>query len=353
MFSRPSRIDSAPSRRPRSGIVSIALILVFAAAEALSVRSALAARTTAVTPSFTQVGRYRLQSHPWVNLHQRLMYEARFDDAAPLPVSGPDLENWKRAVDAYRAFVGNRSPIFDRELIAMNDALATTAARDLAGKMPGSVPQAAAKALAAAMPIYRAVQWEADDRANRFWIAVAEPLLASAGEELVEAHAKAYGTPFPKRILVDVTSFAWEFGSYTVGGAENAHAVIASIVPGNQGFASLEMLMHEPSHAIVDSDSGAIGPDIVRAAAELGVDPPRALWHAILFYTSSELTRRALAARGVPDYHMIVKDMYARGFRGYQQALESHWQGYLDGKLSREDAIRRIVNDTAAPKKAP
>jgi hypothetical protein len=111
------------------------------------------------------------------------------------------------------------------------------------------------------------------------------------------------------------------------------------------------MLMHEPSHAIVDAESGAIGSDLTKAAKELGVKPRYNLWHAILFYTSGELTRRALAKRGVSDYKPVILNMYERGFQGFKQPLETHWQAYLDGKVSREEAIRQILIETSPAKK--
>src|SRR3990172_2281399 len=64
----------------------------------------------------TKVGRYRLQSNPWVNLHQRLVHEARFKTASPATLSGDDLTKWKKAVETYGAFLGRRNPIFDDEL---------------------------------------------------------------------------------------------------------------------------------------------------------------------------------------------------------------------------------------------
>ncbi|HZM71017.1 MAG TPA: hypothetical protein VFB95_11715 [Candidatus Cryosericum sp.] len=294
-----------------------------------------------------EVGRYRLQSNPWVNLHQRLMHEARFGTPPPGTLSGEGRSAWSQAVDAYRTFLGKRSPIFDDELIQMNAALSATSAT----APPASIPEAPAAALATAMPLYRSAQWKEDDRANRFWIAVAQPMLASAAEELAGAHAKVYGTPFPTRILVDVSPLAWEFGGYTVGEGESAHVVISSTDPGYQGFAALEMLMHEPSHAIVAPASGAIGADLARIAREMGVKPAWNLWHAILFYTSGELTRRALAERGVSEYRPSVIGMYERGFRDFRQALETHWQAYLDGKVARDEAIRQILAETAPVKK--
>jgi hypothetical protein len=282
-----------------------------------------------------------------VNLHQRLLYEARFNDAPPMPLSGEDLAKWKNAVEAYRKYLGKRHPIFDEELTRLNDTLSATTTPTL----PASVPKGAAAVLESVMPLYRATQWETDDRANRFWIAIAEPMLVSAGEELAAAHAKVYGVPFPRHILVDVSALGWEFGAYTVGEGESAHAVISSINPDTQGFGALEFLLHEPSHAIVGATSHAIGSDLARLTKETGIRPYANLWHALLFYTSGELTRRSLARRGVTNYKPFIRAMYAGPFRGFQQSLETHWQAYLDGKTSREDAIRQIFMETAPPPK--
>jgi hypothetical protein len=53
----------------------------------------------------------------------------------------------------------------------------------------------------------------------------------------------------------------------------------------------------------------------------------------------------------VSDYQPNVLGMYSRGFDGFRQPLETHWQAYLDGKLSREEAIRRILVETTTPAK--
>jgi hypothetical protein len=326
----------------RLAVAATALLALLASA-GLHARQATATRR-AEDPALLEVGRYRLQSNPWVNLHQRLLYDARFGGATPASLSGGGLAAWKTAVDSYRVLLGRRSPIEDAQLIALNATLSGAHA----GELPAGVPEPAGTALRAAMPLYRSAQWAEDDRANRFWIAVAEPLLASAAEELAAAHTRAYGVPFPKHILVDVTSHGWEFGAYTTGEGDAAHAVISSLDPGSQGFAALESLMHEPSHAIVAPSSGAIGADLARAAAELQRKPKYNLWHAILFYTSGELTRRALAARGVP-YKPFILGMYERGFGSFRQPLETHWQAYLDGKVTRDEAIRQILIETTTP----
>ena len=303
----------------------------------MRIRIALLLLLTAL-PLAAQTKRYRFQSNPWMNLHQRLLYEAQFDDPLPAALDNPA---WKDLVAQYRAYVRKRSPLDDQELLLIDAELSKAA-----DKLPVRIPAAAAKVLNAAMPLYQATQWPIDDRANRFWIAIAQTLVQQAGEELAAAHAKVYGVPFPADILVDVTGDAWRFGAYTTGEGSFAHAIIASPVSGTQGFGALESLVHEPSHAIVDARSGAIGADLARLQRELNVKVYASLWHAILFYTSGELTRRALAERGV-TYRPFIENMYAGPFKGMREALETHWKAYLDGKISREDALRKIVLETA------
>ncbi|HEU5180414.1 MAG TPA: hypothetical protein VFW45_06465 [Candidatus Polarisedimenticolia bacterium] len=299
----------------------------------------------AAPPEAVKVERYRLQSNRWVNLHQRLLYAARFEPSTPKGLTSEETAAWDSAVGVYRQFLGKRSPIYDRELIEMNAALSQARGT----RPPETIPEPARGALARAMTLYEKQQWAEDDFGNRFWIAVARPLLESAGAELLAAHARAYGVPFPKRILVDVAAFGWEFGAYTVGDSASVHCVIQSTDPGSQGFAALESLMHEPSHGIVEPASGAVGADLVKAAAELNRKVPYNLWHGLLFYTAGELTRKALARRGVEYEPIIYRGMFTRVFVGFQEPFEAHWRAYLDGKETREEAIRQIVLATGKP----
>ncbi len=296
-----------------------------------------------------KVGRYHMQSNAWVNLHQRLLYQARFKDEKPSLIAGEDLVEWNKGVDAYGVFLGKRDPIFDQELVLMNAALSATSGP----KLPASIPAAAAKILDRFMPIYKKAQWSEDDRINKFCMSIAVPMLQSAADELIAAHEKAYGVQFPTKIHVDFTALGWQFGAYTVGEGATAHVVIQSQNnPAAQGFLALESLLHEPSHVIVGSTSGAVGADLARISKELGLRPMSNLWHAILFYTSGELTRRTLVRRGVLDYKPIITRMYAGPFSGDQGPLEKYWQAYLDGKMSSDNALREIIRETAPPKKA-
>lgn len=324
-----------------------AALLLAAASPRLAARSDLTQPLSA-THACQLVGRYCLQSNPWVNLHQRLLHEAKFGTAPPPALAGAQLATWHDAVVRYRRYLGDRDPIFDAELVALNASLSQTTKRVL----PETTPEEPRAALESAMPHYLKAQWKSDDRANRFHIAYVIPMLVQAGPPIIASLEEAYGVAFPSRILVDVTGLAWEFGAYAVGEGDEVHIVQSSTTPLMQGFGALESLIHEPSHAIVGAEVGAIGSDLARAAAATKVQPRQNLWHAMLFYTTGELTRRSLARRGIA-YVPVITQRYDGPFAGIRKPLETHWQAYLDGKLSREEAFRRVLVETtvAMPKR--
>ncbi len=133
--------------------------------------------------------------------------------------------------------------------------------------------------------VYRQRQWPADVLANRFWMAVAGAMLDQAGEELVAAHEQVYGAKYPAHVTVDVSPFGGEFGAYTTIRNDFVHTTVSTRDPAYQGY-----------------------------------------WG-----------------------HPFILEMYKRTFQELREPLATHWQAYLDGKLSREEAIRRLVEATTAP----
>lgn len=295
---------------------------------------------------------WELQSNFWVNLHQKMLDAAQ--NGKPLEASLTDSESsaWNNAVHNYRVRFYGRSPIFDDELVGINDALS------YAGELPPEgFAEDVTKALLMAAPVYRRVAWPQAQRANQFWMSVAEGMLRDTGQELAQAHSRVYGVPFPARIRVDVSPSAGQFGAYTTVHNGLVHTTISSSDPAYQGYAALEMLLHEASHAIVGPATGAIGPEIQAAARNSGILAPRELWHAIVFYTSGDLTRHALRERGITDYtpYMYKQAMFERAFGGMRVPLETIWQSYLDGRIERAVAIGAIVEATgnAPPARVP
>lgn len=300
------------------------------------------AATFANAAEVTRVGMWELHNSFWMNLHQTLMHDATSRtprDLSALPKEQQDA--WTAAVAAYREAHGGRGDItFSRTMMIAQDELSQVADDAVD---PG-IDQALAPALKQAAPVYRAHWWPADEAANRFFLGYAAAMLRDAGDELARAHEAVYRTPFPKSIRVDISAHAGPLGAYTNFLRNGGWVVtMSSRDPGYQGLAALEMMLHESSHSIVGPNNGTVASAIRAASQRHGIEPPRDLWHALLFSTSSELTLRALEKRGAGHYVPSSNDLFTRVWPRYREAVEKHWHAYLRGSGTLEEAIERIV----------
>jgi len=289
-----------------------------------------------------QVRPWELHSSFWVSLHQTLIADAMRAAPRALPTLSPDeLTAWNEAVGAYRTAGGRGDMTFARPMLITSDALTQVA--DDAVEAPLDAPLK--DALLRAAPVYRRYWWTADDQANRFFIAYAAAMLRDAGGALVRAHEAAYRTPWPERVRVYIAPHGGPLGAYTmIGLSGGVITTMSSRDSGYQGMRALEMLLHESSHAVVSPNQGTVGTAIVTAAKQRGVEPPRDLWHAILFATSGELTRRVLAERGTANYVPYSEDLFTRVWSKYREPVEKHWFAYLNGQQGTlETAIDNIV----------
>ena len=292
---------------------------------------------------------WELHSSFWMSLHQTLIADASGFAPRDLTALSPeDQKGWNEAVAAYRAAAGHGDTTFAKPVAITNDAISQVA--DDAVEPLIDAPLA--EALKRSAPIYRAHWWTADDKANRFFIGYAAAMLREAGEDLILAHQTVYRAEWPRRILVYVAPYGGPFGAYTMTGrAGGVITTMSSRDAKYQGLRALEMLLHESSHAVVGPTTGTVADAIATAAKRRGVEAPRDLWHAILFATSSELTRRFLAERGAPAYQPSSEELFTRVWPHYREAIEKHWIPYVDGQGKLEDAIDEVIG--AIPRRSP
>jgi hypothetical protein len=225
----------------------------------------------AVRPAGQAEALFDFHSNPWMNLHHILW--ARGERAAPpADMTDADRSAWNEGI-AFYARYAKRDLLFDEELIKIKVALRTV---ETTTSLNGVGIDAGVKAtLERLMPIYTRYWWPAHDRTNREWIAAARKLLDQHGASLNAAIARAYGVTPENPVWVDVAVYAHPVGAYTT--TSPTHVVISSTDPGYGGYAALEMLVHERSHAW-----GRMMADGVRAAATAqGVKTPSQLPHAI------------------------------------------------------------------------
>lgn len=330
---------------------------------------------------------FEFHSGFWVNLHHILYQQARAHrtpapreagaSVAPAALTAEEQKAWTTALNYYAEHLANRDLLFNGDMVLINDRLAEMeTCADLSGRSAavcasGLRPELIA-ALEGAAPVYRARWWAEQDRLNRAWITAVTPLVRQMGGRLAQQLAGVYHAGWPAaRLRVDVVFYAGPFGAYTT--LDPVHLTISSADARNQGPAALEILLHEASHAL----AGSVRDAIVRECRRLGKPIPRDLWHALLFYTTGEIVKRALAspepgasapakaaaapatssgssAPGQParspadssDYmpYAYRYGLYARGWQNYQRMLERYWQPYLDGKTEFETAVTRLVS---------
>ena len=294
---------------------------------------------------------FDLHSDLGLNLHHFLHRWARAefppDGRPPPPIPErerleelPEIERiaWNEAVSLYRDAAG-KDLLFNGDMVALKRRLVES---------PG-LPEVAyddplfayVAALRTAEDVYRRRFWPEHDAQNRRWIAEVAPRLEQHEEELAQALAAAYGGTWPTEIVrVDASYYANWAGAYTSG--EPPHAVISTSDRDNQGLYALETVMHETSHA--GPLEGAVRSSLDEAFRAKGAQPPRDLWHVMIFYTASDAVRRTAGAKGLEPYGERT-GLYDRvtGWRSTVRTLEASWQPYLDGAVDRKTALEGVA----------
>jgi hypothetical protein len=285
-------------------------------------------RPAAQQPLFT------FHSNAWLNLHH-LLWVRNERVAPPADMSDAERTAWNDGRSSYAPY-RTRNLLFDRDLLEIKEALRTAeAATSLDG---GAIHAGVRATLERVMPIYRKHWWPAHDRTNREWIAAAERLVARHGAALDAAMARAYDVTPDHPVWVDVAVYAHPLGAYTT--EKPTHVMIASTDPGYGGYAALEMLFHERSHAW----DQRLSEGVAECATKQGVEVPPQLWHAVLFYTAGALTARELKSHGIAYIHFAERGVYDRLCgTGCSAKLAAHWQPYLDGGPTRPEALAALV----------
>lgn len=317
----------------------------------------------------------------WVNLHHFLYLQARVrnDPAAGAPkayatsnvtagLTPAEQKTWNNAVAVYARDWSSRDLLRSGVMPLINNRLAELEnCPEITGKSASQCTSGLQSGLAAALieaaPIYRARWWPEQDRENRAWIAALAPLLRIMGAKLGEQLAEVYQRSWPKGpYLVDVTWYAGPEGAYA--SLDPVHITIASHDPRNVGIGGLEMLLQAASYAVAQNVDQTIAQDCRKAGKPI----PRDLEPALLLYTTGELVRRAYsAAPAVAEAAQTPGDaagnvavnspvnssgntsdqsgngLADHGWTEYQDMLQRYWQAYLNGELSFDAAIARIV----------
>ncbi|MGH9431697.1 MAG: hypothetical protein ACRD3T_09155 [Terriglobia bacterium] len=308
------------------------------------------------------VGPFEFHSDFWINLHHFLYQQALQGSPESLRPNGPlaagklspsEQSVWDNALTFYRQSMVEHDLLVDPGMNAIDSVLADAEGSDSLDST--GLNDELKKVLDDAAPVYRAHWWSGHDRANRFWITTATPLVRGLGPTLREQLTTAYNVPWPKLpIRVDVAVYANWAGGYTFTG-DRVHTIISSVDPSYQGFAALEMLFHEASHGMVSAESGQLADLIAQESKSDAIPVPPDLVHAMIFFTAGEFARRDLASVGVTHYqpYAMKNGLYPRaGWTRYESALELYWMPHLDGKTPLDVATIEVIDALAVGQSA-
>jgi hypothetical protein len=288
---------------------------------------------------------FRISFHN--NLHQFLYVLGRAQNGAPdaqreAVVNAPreldalagrsaeDRAAWQSAIDFYANGLSKQDAVFDKELITTTQALAPF------GNGIPPVDHALAIVLSRAAPVYNAVWWAAHRHADEARRDDLERFVRQYGTSLAVRLTEVYHTQWPPQPrVVNLAAYTNWAGAYST---DNGLIEFTSTDPSIAGAAGLETLFHESSHQWDEEMEQRLS----RVAAAIHAHVPRALSHALIFYTSGEVVKEC-----IPE-HVPYADrngIWSRGgMRGVKPVLDEYWKPYLHGTGTIDDALAKVVS---------
>ncbi|MEM1204475.1 MAG: hypothetical protein AAGN66_14675 [Acidobacteriota bacterium] len=297
----------------------------------------------------------------WLNLHHFLYVLGRAEAEMPdrgrraVAAAPADQERglesatkeqrrlWRAAVTVYSEGPSQLSSTFDEKIYAFTGALRWVGETLDPGRPElGEVDPAWIEALRSAAPVYRQLWWPRHSEANREWVAAVTPLIERHGPAVETLVTRAYGLPWPRDgFPVQVSAYSNWAGAYST---EGRLLVISGLDEETRGTSlGLEVLFHEAMHQWDDATTEVL----VAAAKAQNVRFPKGLSHAMLFFTVGEATRMV-----IPD-HVSAAQVYGIWTRSpgrFLPALEDAWRPYVQGVVSRDMALARLMLHFGEPR---
>lgn len=308
-------------------------------------------QSTEKESSITTTDRYEFYSNFWINMHHFLYKKGEesedrqwrevFDPALLNGMSEREREILGNAVAYYRENLIDKDLLFNDQLYWAKRALIKFEAGDVLDHE--AVEAGHRQLLNETKNVYAKYFWETHDRQNRKIVSDHIALIRKIENPAFDRMAELARQPWPdEKVRVDVSYYSNWAGAYCT--VTPVHAVVTSQTQGPEGswaqYDWLELVFHEPSHAVIFPGRYAVGTELQKISNELGVEEPRGLWHAILFYFSGITVQELLKAEGIAhELMMVTGDIFSR----HHAVVFEHMPAYVQGKASLEEALRGTV----------
>lgn len=292
--------------------------------------------------------KYEFYSNFWINQHHFLYNKAvkakdanwndGFTDGELEKLSADERQTLKEGVVFYRDSVISYSLLFNRGLYKLKRTLINFSEDD--SFEMGDFSDELVEHLNKIKPIYKKHFWNKHHQSNTTVVNKHLDFITKYEDEIFEKVSDLAQQPWKdEKIRVDVTYYANWAGGYTSVSPE-VHVVITSQDEGTGDW--LELLFHEPCHSIMSSSNYKAAELITKVSERLDMEPPRNLWHSLLFYFSGIAVQEALEKEGV-DYelYMIRNDV----FGNHHEVIFKHMPAYLNGEATFEKALENLIRD--------
>ncbi len=255
------------------------------------------------------------------------------------PVDEKIKSNIMSVITYYSDSMAKKDMLFDEQLTNLKYSLEqANSVNDLKQK----VSKLTIDAIEKADGFYKKYYWEEQNNNNRQFISKQIETIKAIESDIMEQSRKFYHYAFStKKFRVDLTDYATFFAAYTTT-EPYVNAVISSTDKRHQGTQGVEVIFHEISHAMIDS--------VFMAQQKLCTTKNKSfdhnVWHSILFYSTGTFVKNALEKVGQKHELYLYKNnlgSFNSKIKKTIDLISEHWQHYLDGKITMENALDYIL----------
>ncbi len=298
-----------------------------------------------------ETDRYIFYSNFWINQHHFLYnmaeeaklkeWSAGFSPLVLKTMNMQEREILRKAIEYYKEDIIKKDLLMDEQMYWTKRALIKF---DVNEKLfHQAIDQVHQDILNSTKEVYRKYFWEAHDQQNKKIVNEHLDLIKKIENQVFNRIAELAQKSWPEeKIRVDISFYSNWAGAYCT--VNPIHVVLISNPDGPDGnwpeYGWLELLFHEPSHAVVFPGKYAVGTMIKEISAELKTEEPRGLWHAILFYFSGLAVQEQLREEGI-DHELIM--MTNDIFSFYHLAMRNEMSSYAKGEKSLQAVITEII----------
>ncbi len=246
----------------------------------------------------------------------------------------------------YRDSLTSKDLLFDNSMSEFSDYLSDDGRSKIKLKLKWQ--SEALEVLKKFQPYFSKLYWTGIDSTNKAWLASYKDQLIKLETGVVPELEKIYQTKMPlEKIKIDLTCYATFAGAYSFKNSFE-HIIYSSASKANQGELATEVVFHEASHFLVDKIN-----DQIFLLVKDNKDAKKCsnVWHNIMFYTTGYVLEKQYKLQWKKFEPYYVQMKFSDKFPDFKVTVEGcnlYWSQYIDGKLSLNEALKKITDNQLA-----